>query len=68
MSIQLPDGSILSFSLPQRADSYVIVAAYVALALFVLAVSLPSCDSHLTSDTILVQRNRDVPPGISLRL
>ena len=42
MSIQLPDGSILSFSLPQRADSYVIVAAYVVLALFVLAVSLPS--------------------------
>ena len=42
MSIQLPDGAIISFSLPQRADSYVIVAAYAALAVFVFAVSLPS--------------------------
>jgi PAS domain S-box-containing protein len=42
MSIQLPDGSILSFSLPQRLDSIVIVATYVLSAVIVFVISLPS--------------------------
>ena len=42
MSIQLPDGSILSFSLPQRFDSTVIVATYVLSAVLVFVISLPS--------------------------
>lgn len=41
MSIQLPDGSILSFSLPQRFDSTVIVATYVLSAVLVFVISLP---------------------------
>src|SRR3990172_6497614 len=42
MSIQLPDGSIFSFSLPQRFDSTFIVATYVLSAVLVFVISLPS--------------------------
>jgi PAS domain S-box-containing protein len=41
MFIQLPNGSILSFSLPQRFESALILGIYVLSAVLVFAISLP---------------------------